>query len=667
MRVSVGQETARERFADAKPLSAYAGRHTTRWKGSLNFEVTVAVILLGIGCPLMALVNPVRCLSPRKPMRHTDDDSKQHGTGAVAVQRAPFPEILRDKNGTETPPPYENSNGYVSLLLDDGLALERKARKALKQVKCCDAPVDPAIERTSQRVIVYRLQANIFECRAFDAAIETMDSLTSSEHARLLAYHWTNVCLSREDQSRDQTGIVGTNIRNQEWSEGLKRQFSLAGIRGLDSSHPLRSMRVESKHIRAILVVEGCWAPGCFIHQSAVFMGARGAANSTKANEEEGEKIGNGMQGIGTGTGAKEKATKKRNNGQWESEPRDLPRPKRRDRDHDRQGKFGPKIFNCLQVGIHHTMTIQVTNIVTAIGHTSYWLSKYVWLADVRTLRRLLPCSVRANIPSNCSSLQPLEARARKQARDKREVQWKKKKRAARLVAFAVSVVGNGTSAASNDLGIVHSAPEANRSSFFQYFSSTRRVDPGFFIDTTQDRCASADAAQLNDDGAASGPAARGPEERLQPRINWPDQEISPEPTRTTAHRYATGRPSVSKQEQREREAGNPVGRGGGGSSSYCSTFHSTAPIPVLKCQAACLEVVPGPRLLRLFAMNRGLFFLSHGGTGAFSPHHDLALTVCTVQKTPSDPSSLRRRPLLRHPQSRPNAWQGSPSEPRRP
>ncbi|KAI3543153.1 hypothetical protein CSPX01_06466, partial [Colletotrichum filicis] len=86
--------------------------------------------------------------------------------------------------------------------------------------------------------------------------------------------------------------------------------------------------------------------------------------------------------------------------------------------------------------------------------------------------------------------------------------------------------------------------------SFFQYFSSTCRVDPGFFIDTTQDRCASADAAQLNDDGAASGPAARGPEERLcvymphceclacpmlhrQPRINWPDQEISPEPTRT--------------------------------------------------------------------------------------------------------------------------------------
>lgn len=43
----------------------------------------------------------------------------------------------------------------------------------------------------------------------------------------------------------------------------------------------------------------------------------------------------NEMQGIGTGTGAKEKATKKRNNGQWESEPRDLPGPKRRDWDHD--------------------------------------------------------------------------------------------------------------------------------------------------------------------------------------------------------------------------------------------------------------------------------------------------------------------------------------------
>lgn len=47
-----------------------------------------------------------------------------------SVRRAQFPLAV----------PAGSSNGHVSLLLDDGLTLERKARKALKQVKCCDAP-----------------------------------------------------------------------------------------------------------------------------------------------------------------------------------------------------------------------------------------------------------------------------------------------------------------------------------------------------------------------------------------------------------------------------------------------------------------------------------------------------------------------------------------------
>ncbi|KAI3543154.1 hypothetical protein CSPX01_06467 [Colletotrichum filicis] len=140
----------------------------------------------------MALVNPVRCLSPRKPMRHTDDDSKQHcvedaekrteiflspvdflspvrvplshlhkargpllcrghlsprySVTKMAQRRRPhMRSVFRPDQSVRRAQfplavPAGSSNGYVSLLLDDGLALERKARKALKQVKCCDAP-----------------------------------------------------------------------------------------------------------------------------------------------------------------------------------------------------------------------------------------------------------------------------------------------------------------------------------------------------------------------------------------------------------------------------------------------------------------------------------------------------------------------------------------------
>ncbi|KXH28734.1 hypothetical protein CNYM01_12049 [Colletotrichum nymphaeae SA-01] len=80
--------------------------------------------------------------------------------------------------------------------------------------------------------------------------------------------------------------------------------------------------------------------------------------------------------------------------------------------------------------------------------------------------------------------------------------------------------------------------------SFFQYFSSTRHVDPGFFIDTTQDRCTSADAAQLNDDGAASGPAARGPEERLCVQVVYATLRVSglSDASQTAANKLAKSR-----------------------------------------------------------------------------------------------------------------------------
>ncbi|KAK1717699.1 hypothetical protein BDP67DRAFT_225426 [Colletotrichum lupini] len=246
----------------------------------------------------MALVNPVRCLSPRKPMRHTDDDSKQHGVedaekrteiflspvDFLSPVRVPLSHLHKARGpllcrGHLSPRysvtkmaqrrrphmrsvfrpdqsvrraqfplavPAGSSNGYVSLLLDDGLALERKARKALKQVKCCDAPsvqvlkVEGGVEtgggtrgvRSTSHLASSQLNCTVVrgpehgagsipplneplsassftdcrptscpptarsahtlhhrheidsECRAFDAAIETMDSLTSSEHAR---------------------------------------------------------------------------------------------------------------------------------------------------------------------------------------------------------------------------------------------------------------------------------------------------------------------------------------------------------------------------------------------------------------------------------------------------------------------------------------------------
>lgn len=109
---------------------------------------------------------------------------------------------------------------------------------------------------------------------------------------RLLAYHWTNVCLSKEDQSRDQTGIVGTKTRNQELPGGLERQFSLAGFRGLNSSHPLRSTkdRIQAHPCNSIRIVGGSWAIGCYKY---VYGGeeCRKTALKPREKKKEGEKM----------------------------------------------------------------------------------------------------------------------------------------------------------------------------------------------------------------------------------------------------------------------------------------------------------------------------------------------------------------------------------------